>query len=86
MLIILIANKTDLNQDIEVSSATGRDFAVKHGCVFFETSAIKGKGTDEAFMKIVEECIELQNKRNEINRRALTLAVNSKENSHSIDR
>jgi len=33
------------------------DFAVKNGCIFFETSAIRGKGTDEAFIKIVEECI-----------------------------
>ena len=62
------------------------DFAVKNGCIFFETSAIRGKGTDEAFIKIVEECIQLQNKRNEINRRALTLAVNSKENHNSSDR
>ena len=50
-LIFLVANKKDKEQDREVSTSKGEQFAREKGLHgFFETSAKSGEGVEETFM------------------------------------
>ena len=52
---ILIGNKSDLNDNRKVTKEEGMKFAKKNGMVFFETSAKKGDNSfEEVFKKSVE--------------------------------
>ncbi|KAG2181314.1 hypothetical protein INT43_008897 [Umbelopsis isabellina] len=52
---VLIANKSDLESERQVSSQEGRDLARSFGSTFIETSAKQRVNVDEAFYHVVRE-------------------------------
>jgi GTPase KRas protein len=62
---VLIANKSDLERDRQVSSQEGRDLAKSFGCTFVETSAKQRVNVDEAFYHLVRD-IRRFNKEQEV--------------------
>ena len=50
MPILLIGNKTDLNDERIITYENGKNLADKNNCNFFETSALNGNNVDEAFI------------------------------------
>ena len=56
--IILIGNKSDLEDKREVTFQEGEEFAKNNGLIFFETSAKNFKNINEAFNKLTEEIYE----------------------------
>jgi GTPase KRas protein len=62
---VLIANKSDLERDRQVSSQEGRDLARGFGCTFVETSAKQRVNVDEAFYHVVRD-IRRFNKEQEV--------------------
>ena len=52
MTIMLIGNKSDLEQDRVVSLDEGEKFARMNGLMFMETSALNGNNVDEAFTQM----------------------------------
>ena len=56
--IILIGNKSDLEDKREVTFQEGEEFAKNNGLFFFETSAKNFKNINEAFNKLTEEIYE----------------------------
>ncbi|KAI8393805.1 ras-like protein 1 [Radiomyces spectabilis] len=52
---VLVANKSDLEADRQVSSQEGRDLAKQFGCHFIETSAKQRINVDEAFYEVVRD-------------------------------
>ena len=61
VLIILIGNKTDLEDKRSVSFDEGNDFAIKNGIIFSETSAKTGDGIEEIFLKSAKEIAKNMN-------------------------
>ena len=61
VLIILIGNKTDLEDKRSVSFDEGNDFAIQNGIIFAETSAKTGYGIDEIFLKSAKEIAKNMN-------------------------
>ena len=55
MLIILIGNKSDLNDKRQVNTEEGQDLADKFGISFFETSCNTGENVNNIFEKSLEE-------------------------------
>ena len=60
VLMILIGNKSDLNDNRKVTKEEGMKFAKKNGMVFFETSVKKGDNSIEEVFKISVETIAKQ--------------------------
>ena len=54
MTIMLIGNKSDLENRRAVSYEEGKEFADKHGLIFLETSAKSAANVEEAFIKTAE--------------------------------
>ncbi|CCU97472.1 unnamed protein product [Malassezia sympodialis ATCC 42132] len=52
---VLVANKCDLEQEREITTAEGYAFARDIGCPFVETSAKQRVNVDEAFNDLVRE-------------------------------
>ena len=69
VVMVLVGNKCDLAQNREVNEEEGREFAEKHGMLFFETSATTGQNVEELFKqsstliakKIKENYYDLEN-------------------------
>eukprot|EP00798_Chlamydomonas_sp_ICE-L_P009737 gene9737-7611_t len=55
---MVVANKTDLKSQREVSEAEGHEFARQHGCLFVETSAKAGEAVDQAFQELLMKILE----------------------------
>ena len=53
--VIIVGNKSDLNENREVSYEEGKKFAENHGYNFYETSASTGYNVDLAFNDIFEQ-------------------------------
>jgi GTPase KRas protein len=68
---VLIANKSDLERERQVSSQEGRDLARSFGSTFIETSAKQRVNVDEAFYHVVREI------------RRFNKEQHSRDNSHS---
>lgn len=61
MVIMLIGNKSDLEQRRQVSFAEGQAFAKEHGLIFLETSAKTAANVEECFLttsKLIYENID----------------------------
>ena len=54
MLIVLIGNKCDLEDQRQVSSDEGMQFARRNDLVFFETSAKTSTGVEETFTQVTK--------------------------------
>ncbi|KAK2421934.1 ras-related protein RABA1f [Trifolium repens] len=53
MVIILVANKSDLSQSREVEKEEGKGFAEKEGLCFMETSALQNLNVEDAFLQMI---------------------------------
>jgi Ras-related protein Rab-2A len=51
MVIMLIGNKSDLDQRRQVSTEEGERFAKENGLIFMETSAKTAVNVEEAFLQ-----------------------------------
>jgi Ras-related protein Rab-2A len=58
MTIMLIGNKSDLEQRRAVSTKEGELFAQEHGLVFMETSAKTASNVEQAFIKTADNIYE----------------------------
>ncbi len=54
MIIVLVGNKTDLNDKREVTTAQGEEEAKKHDLMFIETSAKVGHNVKNLFRRIAQ--------------------------------
>jgi Ras-related protein Rab-6A len=54
VIIVLVGNKTDLNEKREVTAAQGEEEAKKLGCMFVETSAKVGHNVKTLFKRIAQ--------------------------------
>lgn len=61
--IVLCGNKSDLEEDRQVSKEEGQALAKLWGCPFVETSALNRINVDEAFLELVKECIKEKKER-----------------------
>ena len=55
---LIIGNKSDLNEDREVTTEQGKQFAAKNGIDYLETSSMMHIGVDEAFETLVKKILE----------------------------
>ena len=56
--VLLIGNKSDLEDRREVSKEQGEEKAKSQGCAFMETSALSGNNIEKAFETMVKEIYE----------------------------
>ena len=54
VLLVLIGNKSDLEEQRVISTERGENLAKENNMMFFETSALNGNGIEEAFRKSIE--------------------------------
>lgn len=64
IVIILIGNKTDLEDQRNVPTEDAKEFAQKEGLFFLETSALDSTNVEDAFMKVLTEIFNIVNKKN----------------------
>ncbi len=62
--IILVGNKTDLEDDRKISYEEGEKLAKDYKYSFYETSALNGSNVEEAFMDLVNKIINNYQKMN----------------------
>eukprot|EP00197_Chlamydomonas_leiostraca_P012960 CAMPEP_0202866720 /NCGR_PEP_ID=MMETSP1391-20130828/8325_1 /ASSEMBLY_ACC=CAM_ASM_000867 /TAXON_ID=1034604 /ORGANISM="Chlamydomonas leiostraca, Strain SAG 11-49" /LENGTH=202 /DNA_ID=CAMNT_0049546699 /DNA_START=89 /DNA_END=697 /DNA_ORIENTATION=- len=55
---MVVANKTDLGTQRQVSTQEGHDFARRHGCLFVETSAKANVAVGQAFEELLLKILE----------------------------
>jgi len=54
VLLVLVGNKSDLEDQRVISKERGENLAKENNMMFFETSALNGNGIEEAFKKSIE--------------------------------
>ena len=59
--LILVGNKSDLEEDRQVTTEDGQKFAEEFGMEFFEVSAKENKNIDEVFSTLFEKTIAVSN-------------------------
>ncbi|KAF6152109.1 hypothetical protein GIB67_031431 [Kingdonia uniflora] len=64
IVIILLGNKSDLNNDRDVPTEDAKEFAEKEGLFFLETSALESTNVEVAFSTILTEIFNVVNKKN----------------------
>ena len=52
--LVLIGNKSDLEEERAIQKERGEELARENNMLFFETSALNGKGIEEAFKRSIE--------------------------------
>ena len=76
--VILLGNKTDLEDKRKVPSEIGADFCLKNGYIFMETSCLKNTKVADAFETLIEITnIELKKKKYNRNSNNLHLQLDS---------
>lgn len=58
ILIVVIGNKSDLDNKRAVTAEEGKAFAEENNLTFFETSALNGEGINDVFQFCVKEIVE----------------------------
>ncbi|KAH7566879.1 hypothetical protein ACOSP7_023574 [Xanthoceras sorbifolium] len=64
IVIILIGNKSDLEDQRAVPTEDAKEFAEKEGLFFLETSALEATNVESAFMTVLTEIFNILNKKN----------------------
>ena len=64
IVIILIGNKSDLEDQRAVPVEDAKEFAQKEGLFFLETSALQATNVENAFMTVLTEIFNIVNKKN----------------------
>ena len=64
IVIILIGNKTDLEDQRAVPTEDAKEFAEKEGLFFLETSALEATNVENAFSTVLTEIFNIVNKKN----------------------
>ncbi|XP_060184601.1 ras-related protein Rab11D [Lycium barbarum] len=64
IVIILIGNKTDLEDQRAVPTEDAKEFAQKEGLFFLETSALEATNVGDAFSTVLTEIFNIVNKKN----------------------
>lgn len=64
IVIILIGNKTDLEDQRAVPTEDAKEFAEKEGLFFLETSALDATNVETAFMTVLTEIFNIVNRKN----------------------
>ncbi|XP_044484357.1 ras-related protein Rab11A [Mangifera indica] len=64
IVIILIGNKSDLEDQRAVPTEDAKEFAEKEGLFFLETSALQATNVETAFMTVLTEIYNIVNKKN----------------------
>ncbi|XP_060186200.1 ras-related protein Rab11D [Lycium barbarum] len=64
IVIMLIGNKTDLEDQRAVPTEDAKEFAQKEGLFFLETSAMEGRNVEDAFFTVLTEIFNIVNKKN----------------------
>ena len=86
ILIILVGNKTDLEDKREVSTDDGEKKAKQYGIAFCETSALQGKNIEHAFNILIDEIIleidntkekEMKNNKNNKKKKSKGIMLNT---------
>ena len=64
LVLVLVGNKTDMEDHREVKEEEGKEYAKKIGAMFVETSAKTGSNIEQLFTSI---CCKLEEKNNSLN-------------------
>lgn len=64
IIIMLVGNKSDLEDQRAVSTEDAKEFAQKEGLFFLETSALEATNVESAFMTVLTEIFGIVSKRN----------------------
>ncbi|PHT31270.1 hypothetical protein CQW23_27607 [Capsicum baccatum] len=64
IVIMLIGNKTDLEDQRAVPTEDAKEFAQKEGLFFLETSALEARNIEDAFLTVLTEIFNIVNKKN----------------------
>ncbi|KAG9451476.1 hypothetical protein H6P81_011441 [Aristolochia fimbriata] len=64
IVIILIGNKSDLEDQRAVPTEDAKEFAQKEGLFFLETSALESTNVENAFMTVLTEIFNIVNRKN----------------------
>ena len=64
IVIILIGNKSDLEDQRAVPTEDAKEFAQKEGLFFLETSALQATNVETAFLTVLTEIFNIVNKKN----------------------
>lgn len=63
IVIILVGNKTDLENQRAVPTEDAKEFAQKEGLFFLETSALDATNVESAFLTVLTEIFNIVNKK-----------------------
>ena len=75
--IIMLGNKVDLINDIEVDQEVARQLASDNEIPYYQTSAKDGKNLDNAFKELINSIITTENLTTKITRHKETFKLNS---------
>ncbi|KAG5574615.1 hypothetical protein H5410_054749 [Solanum commersonii] len=64
IVIMLIGNKTDLEDQRAVPTEDAKEFAQKEGLFFLETSAMEATNVEDAFLTVLTEIFNIVNRKN----------------------
>ncbi|KAJ8544026.1 hypothetical protein K7X08_025644 [Anisodus acutangulus] len=64
IVIMLVGNKTDLEDQRAVPTEDAKEFAQKEGLFFLETSAMEARNVEDAFFTVLTEIFNIVNKKN----------------------
>ena len=78
--IILLGNKTDLEERRQVSSDEGADFALKNNFIFLETSCLKNTNVADGFETLIELTYREKMEKNKDDKEGENIKINNSKN------